>query len=270
MLLGIIGALSVVFAVVFSVIGNIWLFPAYFVGAYALLLLLAIAFLVLCCALVDLNRPQLHDSKFYRTIMYLYVDMLIVLARLNVHTEGRENIPQSGRFLLVCNHQHDTDPGVIHAAFKKSQLAFISKRENMRLPLINKLMHKTMCQPINRENDREALKTILNCIRLIKEDEVSIAVFPEGYTSRDGKLHSFRSGTLKIAQKANVPIVVCTINGTRELFHNLKHLKRTQVDFHILGVIDAETVRQENTVALGKQIYEMMIADLGEDFRTEA
>ena len=37
-----------------------------------------------------------------------------------------------------------------------------------------------MGQMLNRENDREALKTIVTCIRLLKDDEVSIGVFPEG------------------------------------------------------------------------------------------
>lgn len=270
MLLGGIGVLSLILSIVMCLYGSFWWFALYFIGAYAALFFLAVVFLVLSCAAVDLQKTVQHDSKFYRCIMYLYIDALITIAHLKVHPEGLEKIPTQGRFLLVCNHQNDADPGVIHAYFKKSQLAFITKRENMRLPLINKLMHKTLCQPINRENDREALKTIINCIRLLKEDAVSIAVFPEGYTSRDGKLHPFRAGTLKIAQKANVPIVVCTINGTRELFHNLKRLKPTEVAFHILGVLDAEQVQQANTVALGKHIYEMMIADLGEDFRADA
>lgn len=270
MLLGGIGVISLVLTVLFALGGSFWYPAAYFAVCYVALFALAVVFLVISCAVVDVSKPQLHDSKFYRAVMYLYIDALITLVRLRVQTSGLEKIPDSGRFLLVCNHQNDADPGVIHSYFKKSQLAFISKQENMRLPFVNKFMHKTMCQMVNRENDREALKTIVNCIRLLKDDEVSVAVFPEGYTSRDGKLHPFRAGTLKIAQKANVPIVVCTINGTRELFHNLKHFKPTNAALHVLGSIDAEIVKNTNTVELGKQIYEMMISDLGEDFRMQA
>ena len=62
-----------------------------------------------------------------------------------------------------------------------------------------------MCQLINRENDREALKTILKCIQMIREDQVSVAVFPEGYTSRDGKLHHFRSGVFKSPPRPRCP-----------------------------------------------------------------
>lgn len=46
--------------------------------------------------------------------------------------------------------------------------------------LIGKIMHRLMCQLINRENDREALKTILKCIQMIREDQVSGCRLPRG------------------------------------------------------------------------------------------
>ena len=98
----------------------------------------------------------------------------------------------------------------------------------------------------------------------IKDDKASIAVFPEGYTSRDGKLHTFRSGVFKIAQKANVPIVVCTIQNSQYVFRNARHLKPTDVYLHLLTVIPAEEVQSSNTVELAERIHDMMAADLGE------
>ena len=128
-------------------------------------------------------------------------------------------------------------------------------------------MHKILCQPIDRENDRAALKTILKCISLLKEDKCSMCVFPEGYTSKDGKLHPFRPGVFKIAQKANVPIVVCTIQNTRQIFKNLKKLKKTEIPLHLVDIIPAEEVKALSTVELSDRVYECMISDLGEEFR---
>lgn len=241
----------------------LWLLPVSFGGFWLGLLLAAVVVLIVICSLVRLDKPQEHDSRFYRRVMYLYIDALIGLVRLKIHTKGLENTPKDGRFLLVCNHQHVADPGVLLAAFRHSQLAFISKQENMRLPIINKFMHKIMCQMLDRDDDRQALKVILKCIQLIKEDEVSIGVFPEGYTSKDGKLHAFRSGVFKIAQKANVPIVVCTLNGTYRLFHNLLRLKPTDVQLHLVGVIPAEELKGHTAVEIGERVHEMMLADLG-------
>lgn len=245
----------------------IWMLPLLFVGIYAGLLLLAVAFLWAICAVVNLDKPQEEDSPFYRRVMHLYIEALIQLVRVRLHTKGLENTPKEGRFLLVCNHLFIADPGIVLHCFRKSQLAFLTKKENYKLPFIGAFMHRILCQPIDRENDRQALKSIIKCIQMIKEDKVSVCAFPEGYTSKDGKLHPFRPGVFKIAQKTGVPIVVCTIQNTREIFKNLKHFGHTDVELHLVDIIPPESYAGLSTVALSDMIYEKMIADLGESFR---
>ena len=244
----------------------LWL-PGYFVGYFFTFFLAAVLFCVIACALVDMKKPMEKESKFYRWLMYPCIELLINLFLVKIHPKGLENTPKDGRFLLVCNHQQFADPGIILNQFHGSQLTFISKQENRKIPIINKFMHCIRCQLIDRNNDRQALKAILECIRMIKADEVSVAVFPEGYTSKDGKLHPFRSGVFKIAQKTNVPIVVCTLNGTRELFSNFKKLRRTHVDLHLVDVIQPEQYENLKTTELSDLVYEKMLADLGENFR---
>lgn len=269
MLLKGIAALSLVLAALFHLLYRpaLWLTVLVFAGACLALALIAFGFLWAVCKIVDLSKPQEHDSKFYRSIMYVYIEALISLVLVRIHTKGLEQTPKQGRFVLVCNHLFIADPGILLHCFQKSQLAFITKRENEKMFVVGKIMHKILCQSINRENDREALKTILTCIQLLKDDEVSIGVFPEGYTSKDGMLHPFRPGVFKIAQKANVPIVVCTIQNTRQIFPNLKKLRHTDVELHLVEVIPAEELKGKTTVEISDRVYESMIADLGECFR---
>jgi len=241
----------------------LWLLPVCFVGGFLVLAGLAFGFLWLMCKLVDQSKPQEKDSKFYRTLMHLYVDAALTVARVTVNTRGLEQTPKSGRFLLVSNHIDNVDPAFLLTYFRKSQLAFISKREVQNFFLVGELMHKILCQPINRENDREALKTILKCIQIIKEDKASIAVFPEGYIQPDKKLHHFRPGVFKIATKTKVPIVVCTLRGTPTVVSNFTHLKPSTVDLHLLKVIYPEEYENLTTVELADRIYQMMAEDLG-------
>ncbi|HIT34179.1 MAG TPA: 1-acyl-sn-glycerol-3-phosphate acyltransferase [Candidatus Faecousia intestinigallinarum] len=248
----------------FATLDWLWVLPAGFLGCAAALV--AAAFLILCffCALVDMDKPRDRDHKFYRWLTYRYVEAIFTLLRMRVHTRGMEMLPQEGRFLLVCNHLNDMDPVTLLGCFQKSQLAFISKRENDQKFLVGKLMHQLLCQPINRENNREALRTILRCIEIIQKDMASIAVFPEGYTSRDGKLHSFRHGVFKIAQKAQVPIVVCTLQNTQYIFRNAKRLKPTDVYLHLLAVIPPEELKGVTATQIGERVHAMMAEDLGE------
>ena len=255
-------------AIYFAFDMALWMLIPVCAGVWLVLALLALAFLLIVCALVDLDQPQAEeDSPFYRAVMYVYIEALMNLVLVRLHTKGLEKTPKEGRFLLVCNHLFLADPGILLHAFRKSQLAFITKKENEKLPIINKFLHKILCQSIDRDNDRQALKTILKCISLIKEDKVSIGVFPEGYTSKDGKLHPFRPGVFKIAQKTNVPIAVCTIQNTRQIFKNLRKLKKTDVHLHLVDVIQPEQYQGMTTVQLSDLVYEKMLSDLGEDFR---
>ena len=132
------------------------------------------------------------------------------------------------------------------------------------MPFIGLLMRRILCQFVNRENDREALKTILKCISILKEKKASVAVFPEGRKSTDRfLLHHFRPGVFKIALKSNVPLVVCTLMGTQNILPNLKRLRRTAIRLSVLGVIPAAELKGINTVAIADRVHTMMAADLG-------
>jgi len=242
-----------------------WQFPLGVVVGILAVVLAAFLFLLIACLFVDQKKKQQHDNLFYRGMMYFYIRIVMVVLRVRVHTKGLEQTPKNGRFLLVCNHLSDADPVILNYFFRKSQLAFITKRENTSMFIVGPLMHKTMCQPINRENDREALKTILECIRLIKEDEVSVAVFPEGRIEGDGLLHHFRSGAFKIAQKTRVPIVVCTLKNPAEIFVNLPKLKPTDVWLNLIKVIQPEDYAEMNTVQIADTVYHLMAQDLGSE-----
>ena len=272
MLLGSITVLAAVFAVLTCALGNfsgaavvfgtLGCFIGYWLGLFAV----AFAVLWISCATVDISKPQERDSKYFRFLMKLYIPAVFTLLRMDIQKQGFEKLPRDGRFLLVCNHLNILDPVLLLGCFPTSQLAFISKRENADMFLIGKIMHRLMCQMINRENDREALKTILKCIQMIREDQVSVAVFPEGYTSRDGKLHHFRSGVFKIATKTQVPIVICTLQNTKDIFRNIKHLKKTTVPLHVVDVIRPDTYPGRTAVDIAQEAYGKMLADLGPEF----
>ncbi len=250
----------------FAGLAWLWVLPLVFVGSFLVLLILACLVLYFAVERIRLEEPQEEDSPFYRRLAMLFIEAAITVARLKIRTEGMEHTPKEGRFLLVCNHLNDIDPAVLMHVFPKSQLAFISKRENDQKFLVGKLMHKLLCQPINRENDREALKTILKCIEILKADKASIAVFPEGYTSLDGKLHPFRNGVFKIAMKAKVPVVVCTLKDTQYALKKAMKLQKPEIDIHLLGVIQPEEFQGITATDLGNRVHAMMLADLGPDY----
>ncbi len=272
MLLGIVSCLSAAAAALlcagtggFCDLNWIWLLPVGFVGSFLLFAAVLFGAFVLICSRIDPNKQRDADCPWFRWLLMELLHAVITVLPVRVRLTGKEKLPKDGRFLLVCNHLDNIDPAFLYYCFPKSQLAFVGKKETSEMFLVNKVMPKLLCPTINRENDREALKTILRCISLLKNDTVSIAIFPEGRINKYRKLAHFRPGVFKIAQKANVPIVVCTLLGTNHVIGRLLKCKASTVDVHVLDVIPAESLQDRTTVDIAGQVYDMMAADLGQE-----
>ena len=76
-------------ALVFFVAGTpVWSLPLLFLGFDLGLLLLSVLFLWICCATVDMSKPQEEDSRFFRCLMHPYIEALISIVGIRLHTQG--------------------------------------------------------------------------------------------------------------------------------------------------------------------------------------
>ncbi|MBO7520238.1 MAG: 1-acyl-sn-glycerol-3-phosphate acyltransferase [Clostridia bacterium] len=237
---------------------SVWLVPLLFSGGVLALIIIHLLIFVIAGLLVSLKKPAGERIPVYRFIVARTLPMLFSLLRVKVESTGLEKVQGLFPAMLVCNHINNIDPAVMIKELPDLKLAFVGKKEiYTEMPFIARYMHKLNCLPIDRENNREAAKTILEAIRLIKEKKVSIGIFPEGYTSLTGELQPFRNGAFKIATKAGCPIIVCTILGTPEA---VKHLfvRKNTVYFDVLEVIPASEVTTLTTAGLSERVHSLM------------
>ena len=251
----------------FGSLGWLWLLPLGFAGTFLLCVAACFLYVWLFDKYSNPDAEYDSDDPLVRGIIRWYAPSLFRLLGCRIEATGLEKLPADGRFLLVSNHLADLDPGIFFIVFRDSQLSFIAKKEVQDMPIVGRLMRRIQCQFVNRENDREALKTILKCISILKEDKANVAVFPEGKKSTDQYLlHHFRPGVFKIAQKANVPIVVCTLNGTQNILPNARRLRRTHIRLNLAEVIPAEAFKGITTVDIAHRVHGIMAADLGAEY----
>lgn len=242
---------------------SIWLVPLLLLAFFVSFIILQFLTLLILILTANTNKPN-KCSKLFRFILKHSLPIIIKVARVEINFKDIDKLDQNQRMLLVCNHQHDFDPAVILAAFPDAKLAFIGKKEiYTEMKFISKAMHRLDSLPIDRENDREAAKTIIKAVKYIKDDVASIGLFPEGYVSKSCELLPLRNGSLKIAIKANVPIAVCVINNTREIPKNICR-RKTEVEFRFLDLITPEQYEGLNTQELGDIIYEKINTALKE------
>lgn len=236
-----------------------WLCPVVLFGVFFLLVALHFAWVCGSVLLVDTKKSPDKFSGYYRAIINATLPLFFKISGVKIHTEGLDKVPEDTRFLFVCNHIDDFDPIVILSVLPNAQLGFIGKKEIYEtMPIVAKAMHKLHGLPIDRENNREAVKTIIKAVNTIKEDKASIGIFPEGYASKSGELLPMRNGAFKIAYKAEVPIVVSVIDGTKSVKRNIFR-RRTDVYFRVLEVISAEELKNINSTELGDKVSEIIL-----------
>ena len=234
-----------------------WLVPLIFAGLCFAFFLIHILTVLIMILTTNLNKPP-KGTKLFRFLIKTGLPYVLKLAGVKIETQGLEKMPENTRVLVVCNHQHNFDPVIIVNSFPDAELSFIGKKEILTtMPFAARAMHLLECLYIDRENDREAAKTIIAAIKRIKNNEGSIALFPEGYVSKTCELQPLRNGSLKIALKSQVPVVVCVINGTRVMAKSLFR-RRSTVQFRLLDVINPEDYAEMNTTQLGDIIHEKM------------
>ena len=238
---------------------NILVFLGWYAAAFlGLLLLFYLVLLIFSSLTIDVTaEPPKEDHPHIRKLVVYVIGQLIRFGRARLHLTGEDKIPAEGRFLVVSNHRSSYDPICAVWALRAWDIGFITKPENHRIPIAGPLIFRANYLPIDRENPRNAMKTINAAAALIQNDVVSIGVYPEGTRGHGEELLPFHNGVFKIAQKANVPIVVLSTRGADGI-HKSFPKKHTDVYLDVCAVIDAEEVAASSTAALSQKVRSIL------------
>lgn len=219
---------------------------------FILLLLPLVLMIMVAAAQVDTSKPLEKRSRLSGLCCAAIVDLLCTLGLMKISVTGKEKLPEDGQFLIVSNHRSAADPMALYKVLGEYAVGFVSKPSNMALPVLGKMAYGAGFLAIDRENDRNALKTILTAASYLKSGICSMCIYPEGTRSRNGELLPFHAGSFKIAQRAKAPVAVLCTSGTEKQGKNLRKLKLTPVRLDILEVIDPERVESMSSVELAE------------------
>ena len=224
-------------------------------------LLLAYVMLIIISSLfVNTKKEYQRESRYFRFLLNSSTWLASKILRIKLHVTGMEKLPK-GRFLLVSNHRSKFDPILSWLVFDKCQIAFISKPENFKVPVYGRIIHRLCFMAIDRENPRNAVKTINRAVDLLNRDVACVAVYPEGTRNFEEGLLPFHNAMFKIAQKANVPVAVVTVRNTYDIQKNYP-LHRSHVYVDVVEVLSAEEVKAVKTAALGDKVRDLMLENL--------
>lgn len=145
----------------------------------------------------------------------------------SLKVKGVEKIPRRGGVVLACNHPGGMDSFVLGMASPR-QVFYMAKRELFNIhPVVSFLLHRIGAFPINRgAHDTAAIQYSVD---LLKQGRV-LGMFPEGTRNRGKPMRRGKSGAVRIAIDAGVPVVPVAVQGIPHLHRNWYNpFKRTKL-----------------------------------------
>jgi len=113
--------------------------------------------------------------------------------------------------LIVSNHQGTLDPIYLSAVLPVNH-TYVSKTENLKLPLIGRWAKNVDMIVFERDQQSSAIKMIREVTRRLQQHQ-SVVIFPEGTRSHQAKMLPLQPGALKAAYLAKAPIVPVVLHN---------------------------------------------------------
>jgi len=138
------------------------------------------------------------------------------LADIDVRMTGTEHIPSAGGALLAVNHISYVDylmagyPGVQQGRLTR----FMAKREVFDHPVGGPVMRSFKHIEVDRAAGLASMDAAADYLR---RGEV-VGIFPEATISRSFLIKELKTGAVRIAAKAEVPLVPVVLWGTQRIF----------------------------------------------------
>lgn len=230
---------------------------------YLAIFALFIIFLYISSLFLNRNKEINKPIKYYYYLVTSFVYITFKLLRIKIVTENINMLPNK-RCLIISNHQSAFDPMLLLLKAKNKPLICITKPENLKIPIAGPYLHHSGFIAIDRENNFEAAKSIAKATNFIKNGYSSIYICPEGTRNKNGGLLPFHAGSFKIAYKSQCPIVVTSINNTRNIFKKFILAKKV-VTLKVLKIIEYDEYKDLNTQQIAEYTRNIILEDLKEN-----
>jgi 1-acyl-sn-glycerol-3-phosphate acyltransferase len=162
---------------------------------------------------VSFFDPTRHRQN---AIARAWARVLLAVSRVKVRVEGLEKIKEDGSYVFVSNHLSYMDTPVALANIPV-QFRFLAKRGLFQIPFMGWHLARAGHIPVPRGDARAAVKTMTLAAQIVRDQKISLLIFPEGGRSRKGEMRPFMEGAAYIAIRAGVPLVPVGLKGTREV-----------------------------------------------------
>jgi 1-acyl-sn-glycerol-3-phosphate acyltransferase len=188
-------------------------------------------FIVLILAWLKMKKPIKVISQFWAKSVF-------ILMGKNFEVQGIEKIKRNERYILVANHASLFDIVAIVSFYPG--ISWFGHERLLKIPLFGNILRMMDYVPFKEPNYRNTRKMIDELID--KSQSNTVAMFPEGTRTLNGKINTFFRGFIYLYRTRNLEILPVTLNG----FYDLKPKHRMYINFGSkLSVVVHDPIKRE-------------------------
>jgi 1-acyl-sn-glycerol-3-phosphate acyltransferase len=191
--------------------------------------------------LIVLIFSLLHIKKPIPFLFQMWAKSVFLIIGKKFSISGKENIRKDKRYLLVANHASLFDIVAITSFYPG--ISWFGHERLLKIPLFGQILKMTDYVAFKEPNYKNTKKMIKQLD--LKSKSQTVAIFPEGTRTLDGKINEFYRGFIWLFRTRDIEILPVTLNG----FYKLKPKNRFYINFDSkLAIIIHKPIKREELI----------------------
>jgi 1-acyl-sn-glycerol-3-phosphate acyltransferase len=208
---------------------------------------------LLCAPFDNGGRKQL-------TVARAWARMLLRIAGVKVTAVGAENVDLAVPYVVCPNHVSYMDTPVLLSCVP-ANFRFLARKELFMIPFLGGHLKRAGNISVPLDDPRSSLKVLSHAGHAMKQNGLSLLIFPEGGRSFTGELEPFKDGAAYLAIKGEVPILPVAIIGIRDILPmHSHHVRPGRVTIRIGKPIETAGLRSHDRAELTQRLYDEITA----------
>jgi 1-acyl-sn-glycerol-3-phosphate acyltransferase len=162
-------------------------------------------------------------KKAVQFLCMIWSKSIFLLMGKNLKVTGKENIDRTRKYILLANHASLFDIVAIASFFP--EVSWFGHERLLKVPVFGRFLRLTDYVPFSEPTVRNTRRMLSQLIE--KANVKSVALFPEGTRTLNGKINIFYRGFIYLFRTREIGILPLTLNG----FYDLKPKNRFYIDF---------------------------------------
>jgi 1-acyl-sn-glycerol-3-phosphate acyltransferase len=186
---------------------------------------------------------------------------LLAVSLIRLRVFGKENIDPERAYVYAANHLAQVDI-IASGSAMPQPMRFLAKAEIKNIPVFG-YMTKMLAIMVDRKSKASREKSVQYMVEELRNGN-SLFLYVEGTRNRtDQPLKEFKDGAFRVAIMAQVPIVVQTLVGTKEVNSPVGlQLYPGKVEAHFSKPIETTGMTVDDVPALKERVKAEMMSHL--------